>query len=52
MSTNELNRRSVRSVTDALVLASGAVATAFGIAAVAHILFHVFHAVRAIADAI
>ena len=39
MATKEFNRRSVRSVLEALVLASGAVATAFGIAAAAHMLF-------------
>jgi hypothetical protein len=48
MSTNQLNRRSVGSVSEALVLASGAIATAFGIAAVAQMIFH---AARAIAGA-
>ena len=38
MATKE-SRRSIRSVAEALVLASGAVATAFGIAAAAHITF-------------
>ncbi len=39
METKPLNPRSVRSVAAALVLGSGAVAVAFGIAAVAHIVF-------------
>jgi NhaP-type Na+/H+ or K+/H+ antiporter len=38
METKEF-RRSVRSVLEALVLTSGAVATAFGIAAAAHMMF-------------
>ena len=39
MAAKELNNRSVRSLLDALVLTSGAVATAFGIAAAAHMTF-------------
>jgi hypothetical protein len=39
METKAFNRRSVRSVLEALVLTSGAVATAFGIAAAAHMMF-------------
>jgi len=39
MATKESSRRSIRSIPEALVLASGAVATAFGIAAAAHITF-------------
>jgi hypothetical protein len=39
MQTTTTYRRSVRSVLDGLVLASGAVATAFGILAAAHIAF-------------
>jgi hypothetical protein len=39
MATTTTNRRSVRSVLEWLVLASGAVATAFGIVAAAHIAF-------------
>jgi hypothetical protein len=39
MTTRQTNQRSVRSVLEALVLASGAVATAFGIAAAAHMMF-------------
>lgn len=39
METKEFNERSVRSVLEALVLTSGAVATAFGIAAAAHMTF-------------
>ena len=39
MQTKEINGRSIRSATEALVLASGAVATAFGIAAAAHMLY-------------
>jgi len=35
----ELDRRSVRPVLEALVLTSGAVATAFGIAAAAHMAY-------------
>ena len=38
MATKE-SRRSIRSVAEALVLASGAVATAFGIAAAAQMTF-------------
>ena len=36
METVSTNRRSIRSVSEALVIASGAVATAFGIAAATH----------------
>jgi hypothetical protein len=39
MQTRAINGRSIRSVAEALVLASGAVATAFGIAAAAHMLY-------------
>ena len=39
METKELKQRSVRSVLEALVLTSGAVATAFGIAAAAHMTY-------------
>ena len=39
MATRTTNRRSVRSVLEGLVLACGAVATAFGILAAAHIAF-------------
>ena len=39
METTESRERSVRSVLEALVLTSGAVATAFGIAAAAHMAF-------------
>jgi hypothetical protein len=39
METREFKARSIRSVAEALVLASGAVATAFGIAAAAHMIF-------------
>ncbi len=38
MATKE-SKRSIRSVAEALVLTSGAVATAFGIAAAAHMTF-------------
>ncbi len=48
METREFNGRSIRSVGEALVLASGAIATAFGIAAVA---LMIVNAVRAIAGA-
>lgn len=39
METKEFKERSVRSVLEALVLTSGAVATAFGIAAAAHMTY-------------
>jgi hypothetical protein len=39
METVNTNRRSIRSVSEALVIASGAVATAFGIAAAVHIAY-------------
>jgi hypothetical protein len=39
METVSTNRRSIRSVSEALVIASGAVATAFGIAAATHMMF-------------
>ena len=39
MDTRETSRRSIVSVAEALVLASGAVATAFGILAAAHLAF-------------
>ena len=39
MATKASSRRSIRSIPEALVLASGAMATAFGIAAAAHITF-------------
>jgi hypothetical protein len=39
METKEFSERSVRSVLEALVLTSGAVATAFGIAAAVHIAY-------------
>jgi hypothetical protein len=39
MASRQTGQRSVRSVLEALVLTSGAVATAFGIAAAAHMMF-------------
>ena len=39
MATRESSRRSIRSVAEALVLASGGIAAAFGIAAAAHMAF-------------
>jgi hypothetical protein len=39
MATKENRQRSVRSALEALVLTSGAVATAFGILATAHMMF-------------
>ena len=39
MKTKALNDRSIRSIPEALVLASGAVAAAFGFAAAVHIAY-------------
>ena len=39
METVKTSQRSIRSVSEALVIASGAVATAFGIAAAAHMMY-------------
>jgi hypothetical protein len=39
METREFNNRSIRSIPEALVLASGAVAAAFGFAAAVHMAY-------------
>ena len=41
MQTTTIYRRSIGSVSEALVIASGAVATALGIAAAAHVMYGV-----------